>query len=278
LLAAGGLQREKKLLQNIFKGERKMIKKIVLVSLAITILTLPAKGKKGNIAEHVYGIEIAHGRDYQFPAEDLIYECTFRVQSDASVDRVEFLTPAGNTFEITKNTVQWPNGKTSYEYDGETAHWMYWAYYSDESGLEYYGDGTYTITVFYEGGGQDQTTAWFGIPRTDDYIPLTTQKPISIFPLHGDTTTSRVTFEWEPCEDPSANLIVLQLENLDTGEEINKWFQPRKNSWKNVRLSAGLWDADLSFGQRYRPVRNNDHILVRVSKYSEIDYMFTIDE
>lgn len=255
-----------------------MIKKIVFIILAITILTLPAKGKKGEITKHVYGIEIAQGRDYQFPGEALIYECTFRVQSDASVDRVEFRTPAGYTFEITKEPVQWPNGETSYEYDGETAHWEYWVYYLDESGLGKYGDGNYTITVFYEGGGKDQTTAWFGIPRTDDYMPQPTQKPISIFPLHNDITTSRVTFEWEPCEDPSANLIVLHLENLDTGEEINKWFKPRKNSWKNVKLSAGLWDADFSFGQRYRPVRNNDHILVRVSKYIEIDYMFTVDE
>ena len=256
-----------------------MIKKIVLVSLAITLLTLPAKGKKGEITKHVYGIEIAQGLDYQFPGQELIYECTFRVQSDASVKRVEFLTPKGNTFEITKTDVQWPNGETSYEYDGETAHWMYWAYYSDESGLvDYYGDGTYNITVFYEGGCKDQTTAWFGIPRTDDYIPQPTQKPISIFPQDDDNTTSRVTFKWEPCEDPSVNLIILHLENFDTGEEIRKWFQPWKNSWKNVKLSAGLWDADLSFGQRYRPVRNNDHILVRASKYSEIDYMFTIEE
>lgn len=255
-----------------------MIKKIVFVSLAITILTLPAKGQKGEITKHVYGIEIAHGWDYQFPGEDLIYECTFRVQSDASVDRVVFLTPADKTFEITKEPkLPFSNGYTSYEYDGSTAHWEYWAYYSEESGLGDYGDGTYTITVFYEGGGQDQTTAWFGIPRTDNYMPQPTQKPISIFPLHGDTTTSRVTFEWEPCEDPSANLIILHLENFDTGEEINKWFQPRKNSWKNVKLSTGLWDVGLSFGQRYRPVRNNDHILVRVSKYSEIDYMFTIN-
>lgn len=255
-----------------------MIKKIVLIILAITILTLPAKGKKGNIAKHVYVIGMSLGLDYQFPDEDLIYECTFRVQSDASVARVEFLTPAGYTFEIQKLPKKLlPNGHTTYEYDGETAHWMYWAHYSDEGGLEDYGDGTYTITVFYEGGGQDQTTAWFGIPRTDNYMPQPTQKPISIFPLHEYTTTSRVTFEWEPCEDPSANLIVLNLENLDTGEEIRKWFQPRKNRWKNVKLSAGLWDADLSFGQRYRPVRNNDHILVRATKYSEIDYMFTIN-
>jgi len=247
--------------------------------LAITILTLPAKGKRGEITKHVYGIEIAQGLDYQFPGEDLIYECTFRVQSDASVALVEFLTPAGNTFQIPKLPKQsFSNGYTSYEYDGSTAHWEYWVYFSDESGLGDYGDGTYTITVFYEGGGQDQTAAWFGIPRTDNYMPQPTQKPISIFPLHNDTTTSRVTFEWEPCEDPSANLIVLHLENFDTGEEIRKWFQPRKNSWKNVKLSAGLWDADLSFGQRYRPVRNNDHILVRVSKYSESDYKFTVTD
>ncbi len=252
-----------------------MIKKIVLASLAITLLTSLAKG---SINDHVYIIEIHQSWDYQYPDEDLIYDCTFRVQSDASVDRVEFLTPADKTFEITKEDVQWPNGETSYEYDGETAHWMYYVEFSVESGLGDYGDGTYTITVFYEGGGQGQTTAWFGIPRTDNYMPQPTQKPISIFPLHNDTTTSRVTFEWEPCEDPSANLIVLHLENLDTGEEIRKGFQPRKNRWKNVKLSSGLWDADLSFGLRYRPVRNNDRILVGVGKHSEIDYTFTIEE
>ncbi len=248
------------------------------MSLAITLLISSARGKKGEIAKHIYGIEIAQGWDYRYPGEDLIYELTFRVQSDASVANVEFLTPEGYTFEITKLPVQWPNGNTSYEYDGSTAHWEYYVYFSDESGLGDYGDGTYTITVFYEGGGQDQTTAWFGIPHSDDHIPQTTQEPILIFPPHNGTTTSPVTFEWEPCEDLNANLIVLYLENTQTGEVTKKWFQPMKNSWKNVRLSADPWEADLSFGKRYRPVRNNDHILVGVSKYSESDYVFTVTD
>ena len=248
------------------------------MSLAITLLTSSARGKKGEIAKHIYGIEISQGWDYRYPSEDLIYECTFRVQSDASVVLVEFLTPAGNTFQIPKLPKQlFSNGYTSYEYDGSTAHWEYYVYFSDESGLGDYGDGTYTITVFYEGGGQDQTTAWFGIPRTDNHIPQTTQEPILIFPTHNGTATSPVTFEWESCEDSNANLIVLYLENYLTGEVTKKWFQPKKNSWKNVRLSTGSWEVDLSFGQRYR-LRNSDHILISVGKYSESDYKLTITD
>lgn len=255
-----------------------MIKKMILISLVITLMTLPAQGQKGKIAKHVYGIEISHGWDYRYPGEDLIYECTFRVQSDASVALVEFLTPAGNTFQIPKLPKQWlPNGYTSYEYDGSTAHWEYYASFLDQSGLGDYGDGTYTITVFYEGSGQDQTTAWFGIPRTDVYIPQATQEPILIFPLHNGTTTPRVTFEWESCEDSNAKLIVLYLENYQTGEVAQKWFQPSKNRWRNVKLSSGSWEADLSWGQRYRR-RNSDHILISVGKYSESDYKFTVTD
>ena len=141
-----------------------MIKKIFLIVLAITILTLPAKGQKGEITKHVYGIGIHQGRDYEYPDEDLIYEFTFRVQSDASITLVEFLTPAGHTFGVPKIAE-----------NGGIAYWEYYVSFSVESGLEDYGDGTYTITVFYEGGGQDQTTAWFGIPRKDVYMPQPTQ-------------------------------------------------------------------------------------------------------
>ena len=244
-----------------------MIKQIAIVSLAFYLMASPAEAaKKSEIAEHVYSIEISQGQDYGYPEDTLVYEFTFRVHTDTSVDSVEFLTPAGYTFPISSSTES-----------GGTLYWEYYVGYQDVGSLADYGDGTYTITVFYEGDGQDQTTAWFGIPRSNDYMPQPTQEPVLVFPVNGYTTTSPVTFEWEPCIDTRANLIVPNLENTTTDERTTKWFRPSKSEWKNARLSTGLWEADLSFGQRYNPSMNNDGISVRVSKYSESDYWFVVD-
>ena len=244
-----------------------MIRQIVLVFLVTYLIASQAEAAKSKIAKHVYSIEIAQGCDYGYPdADDTVYEFTFRVHTDSSVESVEFRTPEEETFPITKPP----------ESEG-TLYWEYYADYPDASSLAVYGDGDYTITVYYEGGASDQTTAWFGIPRSKDYMPQPEQEPVLVFPGNGDTTTSPVAFEWEPCTDTSTNLIVLNLENTTTGERTMNWFRPTKTEWKKARLSTGLWEADLSFGQRYKPYRNNDGIWVRVSKYSESDYTFEID-
>jgi len=249
-----------------------MIKQIAIVSLAFYLMASPAEAAKSEIAEHVYFIDISQGWDYGYPEDELFYEFTFRVQTDTSVESVQFLTPEGNTFSLDIVSTE----------SGGTVYWEYYAEYTDVGSLAVYGDGTYTITVSYEGGGQDQTTAWFGIPRTNDSIPQPTQEPVLIFPINGEITTSPVTFKWEPCVDMYTNLISLNLENKTTGEIIGNeitgtGFRPKKIEWKNARLSTGLWDADLSFGQRHNPSKNNDGISVRVSKYSTSDWMFGVN-
>jgi hypothetical protein len=242
------------------------MKKITLSIIVISFLALPVQAAKTEIARHVSSIEIGYGLDYGYPQDSLIYEFTSRIWTDSSVIDVEFSTPGGNTFspEI-----------ISTDTDG-TVYWEYYNYAGNTSFFDYFGDGAYTITVYYEGGEQDSTTAWFGIPRTNEYMPQPTQLPVLLSPENESIITSPLKFKWEPCEDLSANLIVLNLENNTTGETVGKWFQPMKTEWKKARLSAGLWDLDLSFGQRYNWTKNDDGISVRVSKYSESDYLFSI--
>jgi hypothetical protein len=244
-----------------------MIKHFAIVSLAFYLMALPAEAAKSKIAEHVYFIDISQGWDYGYPEDELFYEFTFSVHTDISVDSVQFLTPEGNTFSLDIVSTE----------SGGTVYWEYHAEYTDVGSLAVYGDGTYTITVFYEGNGQNQTTAWFGIPRTNDSIPQPIQEPVLIFPVNEGTTTSPVTFEWEPSVDTDTNLIVLNLENTTTDERTMKWFRPTKTEWRKARLSTGTWEADLSFGQRYNPSKNNDGIPVRVSKYSTSDWVFGVN-
>jgi hypothetical protein len=248
-----------------FVGGKKMLKQIAIVSLCFYLVVSPADAAKSQIGNHVYSIWIAQGWDYGYPEDELSYEFTFGVHTDTSVESVEFLTPEGNTFPIINPTLS-----------RGTLFWEYYASYTDVGSLADYGDGTYTVIVSYVGGGQDQTTAWFGIPRSNDYMPQPTQEPVLLVPEHGNTTTSKVTFEWQPCVDPSTNLIVLNLENTTTDKRIMMWFRPTKTEWKNAHLSIGLWEAELSFGQRYNPSHNKDGISVYVSKYSESDYMFEV--
>ena len=228
------------------------------------------------ISNHLYSIEIAQGWDYNYPDTPLVYEITLRAQTDPNVELVEFNSPAGNTFGIPNEPESCSGGIcTRYGCDDGTCYWEYHAEFPSEANLAEYGDGNYIVTVHYEDDSNDQTTAWFGIPATSDPIHQITQEPILTFPDHNGTTICPVTFEWQACADSNANLIILSLENQETGQGLDNAFTPDANSWPNVKLPAGLWEVDLSFGQRYLPVPNNDGVAILVSKYSESDYWFT---
>lgn len=231
------------------------------------------------ISDHLYSIEIAQGWDYNYHNDpcSFVYEFTFEAETDPNVELVEFKTPAGNTFQIPKIAKQCSeNICTIYECDGETCYWEYYADFPNETNLADYGDGNYTVTVHYVGDSNDQTTVWFGIPDTSEVIPQITQEPNLTFPEHNGSATSPVTFTWEACEDSNANMVLLDLQNFQTGEETYNVFPYDANSWDNVELSPCFWEVDISFGQRHPPVSNNDGVLVGVSKYSESDYIFEV--
>lgn len=238
-----------------------------------------AEGDVVDINDHVWSIEIAQGWDYEYPDDpcDLTYEFTLRVATDTTIDFIEFLTPAGYTFQIPQLGEQCVDEVcTSYVSDGNTAQWEYYGGFSDQASLADYSDGLYTVKVYYASGGQGQTTVSFTVPGTSDPIPQPIQEPILTYPTHNSTVPPLVTFNWEDCDDAAVNMIILVLENLETSDGLYSDFPPDANSWDNVDLSEASWEGDLSFGARYTPFFNDDGVEIKVSKYSESDHRFIL--
>ena len=225
----------------------------------------------GNISDHVFHVWVGHGWNYGDPSDpdDTEYSFDLEVQTDATVDLVEFVTPGGDTYQIpNEEHTESGNVETERYFEDGVYHWMYWAYFAAPADLQAaYGDGTYTITVYYVGGGQHSTTVWFGIPGTAEPVPQPTQEPVVTFPPHLGSTTSPVDVTWEACTDPAANIIHLGLENDATDEWIESFYPTSAMSSGSTALSLGPWEADLAFARYYSVADNGDGVSCEIAKY-----------
>jgi len=242
------------------------------------------------VSNHVYRIDIAMARDYEDVGneDDNEYVFEFEALTDETVVGMEFTTPAGKTFVIPNRGI---GEETAYgfshilfrkeygkEYDDEEKcyRWVYECAYSQEWYLSGHGDGNYTITVTYEGGRQEQTVVWFGIPGTNDVILQPTQMPFFTNFSDGSILTSPVTFMWEACKDPVAQFIWMDYEHkyLECEQE---YMLPVDSAGLDapVDMAGGDYEVYLGFAAGYETV-NSDGIPMRVSKYTESDYEFYV--
>ncbi len=235
--------------------------------------------------------------DYNDPTDstDLMYEFQLEIEAlvdpafaafnvEAHVEGIDFLTPAGYTFQIPKLPGQWSDGIwTSYKYDPELnmARWEYRARSTSLDDLRAYGDGEYTITVHYlidslipPISSNDQITVWFGIPGTQDPIPQPIQEPVLISPLYNQAATSPVIFMWEPCKDKNTTEISINVDEHRTDGDKEDILDKNKTRWGPVYLTDGLWEARLAFGQWASSSENK--ISVDVGKYSQSKSEFIV--
>jgi uncharacterized repeat protein (TIGR01451 family) len=258
---------------------------------------LPASSK--NISDFISNIYIEQIWDYGDPTDgnDLMYEFYLEIFSyddtalnmNDDVNSVEFLTPAGITFQIPKLPGQWSNSIwTSYQYEyfedeydpnwwDADAIWEYRARLTNLADLQAYGDGKYTITLHHTDGSKSQTTAWFGNPDTQGPIPQP-QMPVLTLPLYRQTVKSPVTFTWEPCTDPYVEDIYIDVSEIGTVWLGDKWedFDANETKWGPIYLPDGFWNAELVFPQ-LQWYDNNDGIEVGAAKYSISRYRFTVE-
>lgn len=237
------------------------------------------------IAEHIFEIAISTAWDYTEPgvSTDDMYEFEVEILTDGTVDRVEFATPAGNTFEI-PNTPSaefsipggWMEIGREFQPQSGWYEWYYGPSFSNPDSLLDYGDGLYTFTITYTNGRTQQTTAWFGIPGTADPITQPTQEPVFTSFYHRDTLTSPVSFTWDACVDPAASMVWMGLENYNTGEESEYFLAADATGLSDpLTLDEGTWEAELGFEVWYSGP-NSDGIAVYAGKYSESDTLFTV--
>jgi hypothetical protein len=251
----------------------------------VTIEIISEQEPPGNASIDVYMENIW---DYNDPADDsdLTYEFRLRIELggidsvlEKNVTGVEFLTPAGKTFQIPKKAGQWwGNIWTSYEYDAEWdwATWEYTAKSTKLADLKLYGDGQYTFTITYKDGSKDQASAWFGIPGTTDPIPQPTQEPVLSFPQQDQTAESPVTFTWKPCTDANVSEIGLQMRELEHDDFKEGYVDAGEIKWGPVVLTDGSWQAELIFEQTAVDTSQlENNVFFSFSKSSRSRYDFT---
>lgn len=235
------------------------------------------------ISDHVFEIGMETALDYEAPGDpdDTEYEFSMEIMTDDTVERIEYLTPAGYTFEIAALSTEYEDiegncFEIGREFDSESGQWewVYEAEYVSNDYLAMYGDGVYVITFYYENGRSQQTSVWFGVPGTTNAIPQPTQEPIITSFVDGATLTSPFTVCWQACTDANVNSIWLDFESW---RDFGNQFGPDATCTDTaITLDAGKYDVFLSFDVAYETT-NSDSIPVWVGKWCETDYVITVE-
>jgi len=231
-----------------------------------------------SIAEHVSLAEIHQVWDYNDPAnpDDLSYVFYMAVETDATVNMVEVLTPAGNILQIPADA-HTQNGdiETWHLVDGATNIWAYEATLTNVDDLAYYGDGDYTLTVHHADGGRGQTTVFFGDPGSGEPVAQPTQEPVLTMPAVNGQILSPVAFEWNAYTGTAASVIRLELIAADETVTATEYAADATGS-APMSLAAGNWDAMLSFENVFE-YSNDDGITCVAARYSQSDYSFVVE-
>jgi len=248
---------------------------------------------RADIADHVSFIEVSVTQRYDTdPAAPTEYEFDCEIETDDTVASITVVTPAGRSFDIPPLQDQydpvdhvWTTCEPDDDCWNAATCWV-WEYEHDMGSMDAlndrYGDGWYRITVTYTGGGQDQTSVWFGVPGTQDPLAMPTQTPDMVTPVYRASLASPVTFQWQPCTDPAVRVIWIGAEsNADTDVEPNSPLAPTRTTWGPVDLVNGYWEASLQFINGFHPMldpglANPDGIPYMVAKLVAIEVRFVV--
>ncbi len=232
------------------------------------------------ITDHVFRVAIDSGIDYGRPDNDsdTSWDFYLAVNTDETVEKIYFQTPAGNEFGISPDYVSqsYPHGEFESErnWNDDTGQyeWEYEWDFFDPQYLNAYGDGWYRLTIIYQDGRSQQTAAWFGIPNSANPIPQAVQVPVMTNIEQGGVYSSPLTVAWQPVTDPAIELIHIGFENQTTDEWIEMLYPVDLTEMPTPQaLLPGNWGVELGFGALYDSV-NSDGIPLEVIKYTLSTY------
>jgi hypothetical protein len=234
------------------------------------------------VSEHVYHIEVWYDAAHDNPLDinQVEYEFDIEVVTDGNVARMEFITPEGKTFSIPSDLETWDDANqiwTSryFNENGGVWEWEFEKFGSNINLFDDFGDGTYTLKVFYADNSYEQTQIGFADPCTDEPLPMPTQIPSVIFPAYQATVESPITVSWEQCIDPNVNGIWVDLWNDAIGADFGSPFDKEQTSWESVDLNDGWWYVGIDF-DNYCTAVNADGIEVGTGKSRNSEQSFTV--
>jgi hypothetical protein len=239
------------------------------------------------ITDHLAAIEIWVEYDNGKPnlTGDEDYNIGLCFDADATMVKISFLTPAGNSYEFEAGIVEEGRGDgwfySGREPDSENTMGYEWCYereFNDSASLDDFGDGTYTVTMHYGDGSTEQTTACFGVPGTCNPIVQPTEVPvITSIPSDGEVS-SPVTFKWHPCSGPPLTDTWFEISDMDYNELVEEGYDGcTVDSYGPINLDNGLYEVDLGFESWYEST-NSDGINIGAGKGIETDYYITVGD
>ncbi len=232
----------------------------------------------GGITNHLHEINIDTARRYTDTGgqDNPKHEFEFAVGTDETVSCVGVRTPAGKDFMISREDLKKGNISTSHSSEDGSCWWEYNGVFDDESELNRYGDGTYTITVYYNDGSRERTTAIFGVPESGDSIEQPSQRPVVELSSLAQSGDLPVVFAWEQNHNPNTTSVNVYVEKEDDSmEPINIELPVESYESGPHILPAGIYNSKLSFDNNHI-YQNRDDITVGVGKHSETYRKFEV--
>jgi hypothetical protein len=254
--------------------------KPVLTRLAVTVLCLPLAGacgvSHGAVAHHLQWGQIIQGQAFDDPNAPEALFFLLKLETDARVEYVEFVTPGGLVDVIPNDaSTAWSDVETYHWVHDATHIWEYWGYPADAGALADYGDGEYVITLYYTDGASEQTKVWYGIPGTRLPMPMPTQRPPVSWPTYDAVDASPVTFTWAPVTDPAVRDISLAI--IDANNEYVAWdvYDVNATASDPYDLNEAPYDMEFALENFYR-VTNPDGVSFDLLKSSALLQPFAV--
>jgi predicted outer membrane repeat protein len=207
------------------------------------------------ISDHLQWVHLFQGQVYDSPfAMTPDYMFLLELETDDTVDHIEFLTPMGYVYTISNAPYASSGGiQTRHTAAGDTQGWLYWGGFTDAVSLGRYGDGNYLIILYYNNGSTQQTNVFYTLPGTYDTIAFPTQRPSVVAPQDQAGVASPVTFAWNTCTDTSVNSIFLGIMDADTGATVTGTsLPPSATGSEPISLDEGRYKVELAFQRFYR--------------------------
>lgn len=230
------------------------------------------------VFDHLFWGQIVQSDVYDDPAyQSPLHIFQLELETDASVDSIEFLTPAGYSDIIPADEFTSSEEIETYHWTYDSIHvWEYWGYFvAPEVIGEFYGDGEYTIILHYANGVQEETTVWYGVPGTSQAIAAPTQKPNITWPPYDGQIASPVVFAWDPVADPRVQDIFLGVLDPNGRYVISDFYDVDAIGSDPCGLPEGMYDTELSF-ENYYAITNPDGIPFDLLKVTTLLHPFEV--
>jgi hypothetical protein len=247
------------------------------VTLLILVPGLCAVGHAA-VSDHLFWGQILQSRVYDDPAyETPLHVFQLELETDASVDSIEFLTPAGYWDLIPNDEATLSDEIETYHWTWKSTHvWEYWGYFVDSEAIGgFFGDGEYTVILHYADGTEEETVVWYGVPETNQAIGPPTQKPNITKPSYDGVTASPVAFEWDLVTDPNVWDIFLNVRDANDQYVVSDVYDANVAGSGPYGLSEGKYNAELSF-ENYYAVTNPDGVPFDLLKTTMLWHPFEV--